>query len=188
MLSKPYCTSIPSRFVANDSCFVLGLQVVIVDCHFVAMSLFCLRSLLDFCWLFVFVFSSGCVYFCFHLPCTFDGWVPILEFYLQGSPLAPTYRPLTRGVFNEDRNGETHEGPITWCVLNNDPNGETLEGPLPRGVFNEDWNGEAHEGLVTWCVFNKDPNGETLEGPFTQGVFNKDTNGEAFEGPHLRCF
>jgi hypothetical protein len=31
-----------------------------------------------------FVFSLGCVYLCFHLPCTFDKWVPILDFYLQG--------------------------------------------------------------------------------------------------------
>jgi hypothetical protein len=21
---------------------------------------------------------------CFHLPCTFDGWVPILDFYIHG--------------------------------------------------------------------------------------------------------
>jgi hypothetical protein len=34
--------------------------------------------------LFAFVFSLGCVYLCFHLPCTFDGWVPILDFYLLG--------------------------------------------------------------------------------------------------------
>ncbi len=44
------------------------------------MSPFCIGSLLDFCWLFAFVFSLGCVYLCSHLPYTFDGWVPILDF------------------------------------------------------------------------------------------------------------
>jgi hypothetical protein len=44
----------------------------------------CIGSLPDFCWLFVFVFSLGCVYLCAQLPCAFDGWVPILDFYLQG--------------------------------------------------------------------------------------------------------
>ncbi len=29
-------------------------------------------------------FSLGCVYLCSHLPWTFDGWVSILDFYLQG--------------------------------------------------------------------------------------------------------
>ncbi len=28
-------------------------------------------------------FSLGCVYLCSHLPCTFDGWATILDFYLQ---------------------------------------------------------------------------------------------------------
>jgi hypothetical protein len=42
-----------------------------------------IRCLPDFCWLFAFVFSLGCVYVCFHLPCTFDGWVPILDFYVH---------------------------------------------------------------------------------------------------------
>jgi hypothetical protein len=31
--------------------------------------------------LFAFVFPLGCVYSCSLLPCTFDGWVPILDFY-----------------------------------------------------------------------------------------------------------
>jgi hypothetical protein len=35
----------------------------------------------DFCWLFTFGF---CVYLCSHLPYTFDGWVLILDIYLQG--------------------------------------------------------------------------------------------------------
>jgi hypothetical protein len=26
----------------------------------------------------------SCVYLCSHLPCTFDGWVPVLDFYIQG--------------------------------------------------------------------------------------------------------
>jgi hypothetical protein len=42
------------------------------------MSPLCIRSLLDFGWLFC---SMGCVYLCSHLP---NGWVPILDFYLQG--------------------------------------------------------------------------------------------------------
>jgi hypothetical protein len=37
-----------------------------------------------FCWLFAFVFSLGYVYLCSYLPCTFAGWVPILEFYFKG--------------------------------------------------------------------------------------------------------
>ncbi len=41
-----------------------------------------IHSLLDFCWLYAFVLSLGCVYLCSHLPCTFDGWVPILDFCL----------------------------------------------------------------------------------------------------------
>jgi hypothetical protein len=42
------------------------------------------RCLPDFCWLFAFVLSLGCVYLCSRLPCTFDGWVPILEFLCTG--------------------------------------------------------------------------------------------------------
>jgi hypothetical protein len=47
------------------------------------MRSFSIGFLFDFCCLFVFVFSLGCVYLCFHLPCTFNGWVPILGFDLQ---------------------------------------------------------------------------------------------------------
>ncbi len=35
-------------------------------------------------WLFAFVFPLGCVYLCSLLPCTFDGWVTIPDFYIQG--------------------------------------------------------------------------------------------------------
>ncbi len=42
-----------------------GLYLIFVDCFFL-------------------VFSSGCVYMCSLLPCTFVGWVLILDFYLQG--------------------------------------------------------------------------------------------------------
>jgi hypothetical protein len=28
--------------------------------------------------------TQGCVYLCSHFPCTFDKWVPILDFYFQG--------------------------------------------------------------------------------------------------------
>jgi hypothetical protein len=41
-----------------------------------------MRFLLYFFILFAFVFSLGCVYLCFHLPCSFDAWVPIVDFYL----------------------------------------------------------------------------------------------------------
>jgi hypothetical protein len=34
----------------------------------------------DFSRLFAFVFTLDCVYLCSLLPCTFDGWVPILWF------------------------------------------------------------------------------------------------------------
>jgi hypothetical protein len=34
--------------------------------------------------LFAFGFSFGCVYSCSHLPCTFDGWVFVLDFYIYG--------------------------------------------------------------------------------------------------------
>jgi len=37
--------------------------------------------------LFAFVFSLGCVDLCSHLARTFDGWVPILDFYLEGFSL-----------------------------------------------------------------------------------------------------
>jgi len=117
---------------------------VIIDCHFIVMSTLCIGSLLDFGWLFAFVFflwvvsliclvllMDGfpslifvyrvfllmsvrraqqvqqpvnwevmswdvvnyfvCDFCCVqcewrdsHLFCTFDGWVPILDFYLQG--------------------------------------------------------------------------------------------------------
>jgi hypothetical protein len=55
------------------------------DCHFLVMSLLCIgfSPFFFFCLFLAFVFSLGCVYLCSHLPCTFDGWVPILDFYLQ---------------------------------------------------------------------------------------------------------
>jgi hypothetical protein len=43
----------------------------------------CIRSLSDFilfCCLFAFVFSLGCVFLYFHLPCTFDGCFLFLIF------------------------------------------------------------------------------------------------------------
>jgi hypothetical protein len=36
--------------------------------------------------LFYFILFVGCVYLCYHLPCTFDGWVHVLDFYIQGFP------------------------------------------------------------------------------------------------------
>jgi hypothetical protein len=40
---------------------------VMADYHFIVMNLLCIGSLLDFCWLFAFVFSFGCVYLSFAL-------------------------------------------------------------------------------------------------------------------------
>ncbi len=42
-----------------------GLDLIFVDCLFL-------------------FFPSGCVYLCSLLPCTFVGWVLIIDFYLQG--------------------------------------------------------------------------------------------------------
>ncbi len=45
----------------------------------------CIEFLPYFCKLFV--FSLGFVSLCSHLHCTFDGWVPFLDFfYIQGFP------------------------------------------------------------------------------------------------------
>jgi len=46
------------------------------------MGLICMGLLPFFIILFAFVFSLGCVYLCFHLPSTFDGWVHVLVFYI----------------------------------------------------------------------------------------------------------
>ncbi len=40
--------------------------------------------LLYFCLLFAFVFLLGCVFLCSLSPCTFEGWVPVLDFYIHG--------------------------------------------------------------------------------------------------------
>jgi hypothetical protein len=55
--------------------------------------------------LFAFVFSLGCVFLCSHLSCTFDGWVPIVDFFWQDfssyslptHPHAPTFITGMRG-------------------------------------------------------------------------------------------
>jgi hypothetical protein len=54
--------------------------------------------------LFAFVFSLGCVYLCPHLLGTFDGWVPILDFYLHGfSPQIHWYPFLTLGPIQDHK-------------------------------------------------------------------------------------
>jgi len=56
-----------------------------MDCHFIVMSPLCTQGVyLIFVDYLLLLFSLGCVYLCSLLPCTFDGWVPILHFYLQG--------------------------------------------------------------------------------------------------------
>jgi len=64
------------------------------------MSPLCIGFLHDFCWFFAFVFSSGCVYLCSHLPCTFAGWIPILDFYLAGfsSSLSPSRTTIAHHI------------------------------------------------------------------------------------------
>jgi len=45
------------------------------------------------------IFFLDCDYMCSHLPCTFDGWVPVLDFYMQGFPFfvkGKSYLELTR--------------------------------------------------------------------------------------------
>jgi len=54
---------------------------VIVDHYFVVLSPICIGFLPYFCWLFAFVFSLGCVYLCFWLPCT---GFPSLICFIQG--------------------------------------------------------------------------------------------------------
>jgi len=80
-------TCITSQFVTNGNSFVFKSSLF---CYY-WLSFCSHESSLhrvffkpDFCWLFGFVFSLGCVYLCSHLPCTFDGWVPFLDFHFQG--------------------------------------------------------------------------------------------------------
>jgi len=44
-------------------------------------------------------FSLGCVYLCSHLPCTFDGWVPILDFLFTGFFSSLVKAPSSVSVF-----------------------------------------------------------------------------------------
>jgi len=73
-----YCTYVTNWFVANDNSFILGFL-----CY--RWLSFCshessLHKVLTWFLLIVcFFFSFGCVYLCFHLPCTFDGWLPIRD-------------------------------------------------------------------------------------------------------------
>jgi len=69
--------------VVDDNYFVLGLL-----CYhwlsFCGHESFLHRVFTWFLLIACFYFSVSCVYLCFHLPCTFDGWVPILDFYFRG--------------------------------------------------------------------------------------------------------
>ncbi len=70
--------------MANDSSFTLSLLCYRwLSFHSHESSLHRVFTFY-FRWLFAFAFSLGCVYLCSHLLCTFDRWVPILDFYLQG--------------------------------------------------------------------------------------------------------
>jgi hypothetical protein len=71
------------RFLIDDNSFVLGLLCYcLLSFRSHGSSLH--KVFIYFGSLFTFVFSLGCLYMCSHLPCTFTGWVPILDFYLQG--------------------------------------------------------------------------------------------------------
>jgi hypothetical protein len=74
------------------------------------MSLVCIGSLHDLCWLIAFVFSLGCVSLCSHLPCTFNGWVPILDFYLQGFSSEKVLQYKPRQIQKEKEKGKER----TW--------------------------------------------------------------------------
>ncbi len=66
--------------------FILGF-LCYHYCHFVALDPICIWFFSPYFSLtvcFNFFSSLGCVYLCSHLPYTFDGWVPILDFYIQG--------------------------------------------------------------------------------------------------------
>jgi hypothetical protein len=55
----------------------------------------CIEFLPYFCKLFAFVFFLGSLYLCSHLPCTFDGWVPFLDFfYIHGFPSSLVCKPF----------------------------------------------------------------------------------------------
>jgi hypothetical protein len=56
---------------------------IIVDRHFVVMDRICIGFLFS---LFAFVFPLGCVFLCSLSHCTFDGWVSVLDFYIQDFP------------------------------------------------------------------------------------------------------
>ncbi len=80
-----YCTFITSQFVTDDcfSCFRSSLLSMIVILllgsylHRIFFSLFFVIVYLRFS------SSLGCFYLCSHLPCTFDGWVLILDSYIM---------------------------------------------------------------------------------------------------------
>jgi hypothetical protein len=79
-----YYTFVTTWFVANDNFFILGFLCyhwLSFGNHESPLHTIFTLFLLIICFCF---FSLGCVYLCSHLPCTFDGWVPILDFYLQG--------------------------------------------------------------------------------------------------------
>jgi hypothetical protein len=82
-----YCASIISWFVADDYFFILSLlcyrwlSFCSLGSYLHKVSFHYFSLIVYFC-----LFSLGCVYLCFHLPCTFDGWVLILDFYTHGFP------------------------------------------------------------------------------------------------------
>jgi hypothetical protein len=76
-----------------------------------------------FGWLFVLVFSLGYVYLCSLLPCIFNGWVPILDFYLQSFPsqiddrmyvVSKTKGKITKITHQVTRGKENHQGDPTY--------------------------------------------------------------------------
>jgi len=77
-----------NRFVVDDCFLILGLFCYCWSSFHDFGSYFAKGFLfLSFCWLFVLIFSLGCVYSCFYLPCTFDRWVFVLDFLMWGFSL-----------------------------------------------------------------------------------------------------
>jgi hypothetical protein len=57
---------------------------VMLDCHFVAMGPICIRfSPYFFVHCLLLFFPLVCVYSFSHLPCPFDGWVPLLDIFIH---------------------------------------------------------------------------------------------------------
>ncbi len=105
-LSRSQC----GHTIDNLGVHLLHLLEVTWFGHFIAMGPICTGFLVYFCSLFAFGFPLVCVFLCSLSPCTFDGWVPVLDFHIQGfssffrslipsSPLMYHNRPFMKSNF-----------------------------------------------------------------------------------------